>query len=387
MKIAYFSDYFYPQIGGIQDSIMTLGKELGRRGHQIYFFVPYYSKKHYSVSNLPQSEPDLGENVKIFRIPSLPGVESVNRSRLALPGFSFWRRFRREHFDILHTQSFLSLGWASVLASRIFKLPLVGTNHLAAAHFVSLGKFYFPYMVAFYNRPHYVTAPSVWVFKAEMIPHGFHRPHEVISNPIDVVTFNLPSEEKEVLKNKFNFSGNVIVFGGRLAPEKKIDVMIKALPYLSKFIPDVELVLAGRGAEENNLKELGRKLGVEKRVKFLGNLKPEVLAEVFHASEIFVVTSESETQNMVMLQAMACGLPVIAVKAQALPEYVTSERGALIPPGYPQILAEDAAQMLKNPKEIKKRGLAGRKYVERFSPEMIATKWEGIYEKVMHNYR
>ncbi len=386
MKIAYFSDFFYPQIGGIQDSITALGKELGERGHQIYFFVPYYSKKHYLVSNLPQREPDLGLNVRIIRLPSLPAFESVNRSRIVLPGLFPWLKFQKANFDVIHVQSFWPVGWTGVAAAKLFRIPIIGTNHLAAAHFVQLGKFYFHYLLWFYNRCDYVTAPSAWSFRAEMLPYGFRRPYETISNPIDVETFGLSSEKKEILKKKFGLSKKAIVFGGRLAPEKHIDVMIKAMPKLLKRFPDINLALAGRGAEEGNLKKLSEKLGVQASVKFLGNLDQNNLAALFHASEIFVVTSESETQNMVMLQAMACGLPVVAVRAQALPEYVNDENGFIIPPGDSAVLAEKVEFLFAKPSTLKNLGLKARHYVERFSVPNIAGQWERIYKKVVAGY-
>lgn len=386
MKIAYFSDFFYPQIGGIQDSFGALGAELGRRGHEIYFYVPYYSKKHYEISNLPLADPDFGPNVHVVRLPSLPGVESVNRSRGALPGFFPWHRFKQKHFNVIHTQSFWMLGWESVIASKLFRVPLIGTNHLAAAHFVPLGKFYFKYLNWFYNRCDYVTAPSKWSFRAEMLPYGFKRPYRAISNPIDISGFHLASVTKGLLKEKFGLSKQVVVFGGRLAPEKKIDVMIRAIPILKEIFPEINLALAGRGAEENKLRDLAVALNVKKEVVFLGNLDKKWLAELFHASEVFALTSTSETQNMVMLQAMACGLPVVAVNAQALPEYVAADRGFVVEPGNPQALAEKIAILLKDRKKAKTLGLTGRKYVEQFSVANIATEWERIYNQVIRNY-
>jgi 1,2-diacylglycerol 3-alpha-glucosyltransferase len=387
MKIAYFSDFFYPQIGGIQTSIMALGRELARRGNEVWFYVPRYSKEHYEISDVPETEPDLGPNVRIVRLPSLPFLlEARNRSRVVIPGPCQIRNIIRERPDVIHTQTFWLAGIEALIAGRFGSIPVIGTHHLAAAHYVQVREFYFKYVMWFYNHCDHVTAPSAWSFQ-EMTEHGFNRPHEVISNPIDTAIFNSVGKGKEELKKKYGLSKNTLVFVGRISGEKNLDVIVRALPLIKKEVPDIEFAIAGRGSDEELLRQMAESLGVGDRLKYLGMLGREAVAELDAAAEIFVVTSTSETQNMVMLEAMAAGVPVIAARAQALPEYVPAEAGLLIEPGNHEALAKEAVTLLKDPKRRAVLGAGGRKYVERFSVTNIADQWEGIYKKVMDNHK
>ncbi len=384
MKIAYFSDFFYPEIGGTQQSVMTLGKEMAKRGHEVYFYAPHYAKKDFRLSGVPVKEIDLGKNVKITRLASLPFIGGpTGQSRIVLPGFLQWLKIKKTKPDIIHTQSFWMAGLEALFASKTLNIPIAGTNYMSSAHYKTISNFYFKYVPWFYNQCDYITTPSKWAF-TELVSHGLNKPHQAISNPIETEIFTSLNGDNSELKKKYNFSRNTLLFVGRISEDKSLDVIIKALPLIKENIPDVEFVLVGHGSAEDSLKRLAESLGVEKDVKiFSGRKGRQELAEIFRASEIFTIASTSETQGMSMLEAMACGIPTIAARAQSLPEYIDETRGILIEPGDYRALAEKTIALLKNKKERQKLGANGRKYVEKFSISNIARAWEEIYKKVI----
>ena len=193
MKIAIFSDTFYPEISGISDSVIALAKELSKKGHSIQFYVPRYSPANYKVVNLPPGhEPDLGERIKIHRLFSFPYPGATRQARFTIP--LPWHWFERNfHPDVIHTQLFFGAGLDALIRSRLKKIPLVGTNHTAITEFLRYspvrGKWIenlvSGYVNWYYGKCAYVTAPSESVFR-EMTPGGFPRPHRAISNPIDL---------------------------------------------------------------------------------------------------------------------------------------------------------------------------------------------------------
>ena len=164
-----------------------------------------------------------------------------------------------------------------------------------------------------------------------------------------------------------------------------IYIIIKAIALVKKKIPDIMLAMAGGGSSLETIKNLTKELGVQENVKFLGILSQFDLANLYRVSEIFTITSTSETQSMTLIQAMACGLPVIGVRARALPEYIENN-GILIEPGDFKGLSEKIVELLENQSLRTELGGRGLKFVQKFSDKNIALKWEEIYKREIANY-
>lgn len=392
MKIAMFSDNFYPELSGISDSIVTLAKELAKKGHEIHFYAPKYSAKDYLKAGLPEQEPDLGPNIKFHRLFSFSVPSPTGQSRLVIPLGLSLNSIRKVRPDIIHSQLFFGVGLEALLAAKLNKIPMVGTNHTAITEFVR----YLPiranwfkslalkYATWYYNCCDYVTAPSQAVFN-EMIPNGFHKPHESISNPIDLITFS-PEENKagenDEIRKKFRLSESTVIYAGRLAEEKNIDVIIRAIALVKEKIPTITLALAGHGAAEESLKKEAEKLGVTKHMKFLGTLDKPTLAKAYRASKIFCIMSTSETQSMTLMQAMGCGLPVIGANARALPEYINKENGFVIEPGDHKTLANKIISLLQNADLAAELSRGSLAMVQKYSTGQIANRWEEVYKKI-----
>lgn len=392
MRIAIFSDNFYPELSGISDSLISLAKELARRGHFVNFYVPEYSSKDYAIANLKKKEINLGEKIKVSRFFSFHYPTPTKQGRMVLPCGLRTLSIKKFNPDIIHSQHFFGVGLEALIASKFLKKPFIGTNHTAITEFVKyspirtqwLETFALKYVNWYYGKCRLVTAPSRSVVD-EMLQNGFEGEYHVISNPIDTQMFSvLPS--KNWLKKKFNFPEQTIIHAGRLSEERNIDIIIKSLPLIKKEIQDIHLAIAGRGAAEENLKSLIASLGLEKNVTFLGFLDKPTLNEAYNASKLFVITSTSDTQSMVMMQGMASGMPILGVKARALPEYINRKNGLIVEPGDEKALAEKIVFLLKNSDERKKLGRGAREFALNFSAPSIAQEWEAIYKRVAEFY-
>ncbi|OGZ53381.1 MAG: hypothetical protein A3B25_02055 [Candidatus Ryanbacteria bacterium RIFCSPLOWO2_01_FULL_48_26] len=392
MRIAIFSDNFYPELSGISDSIISLAKELAVRGHVINFYVPRYGAANYKKVGLPVEEIALGENIKITRFFSLPYGTGTGQGRVVIPTGLRWLCVMRFKPDIIHTQLFFTIGLEALIASRILGVPIVGTNHTAVKEFARYAPIHthavenllIRYVNWFYEKCGRVTMPSKSVAD-EMKQFGFSGECRVISNPIDTKTFS-PSSRKAELKNELRFSKFTVIHAGRLAGERNVDVIIKAIAVAKQTIPEIELAIAGGGSYEGELRSLARDRGIENSIKFLGVLSKPDLAKAYNASEIFAITSTADTQSLVMMQAMACGIPIIGVKARALPEYINPKNGILIEPGDEKALAEKIVFLYKNENIRKKLGDGARKYSIQFSAPEIASQWEKMYEEIVTRY-
>jgi 1,2-diacylglycerol 3-alpha-glucosyltransferase len=385
MRIAIFSDNFYPEIGGIQDSIEALAKALGQRGHAVDFYVPRYGHREFERVNAFPVELGLGPHIRIHRLRSLPFPTSTKQSRAVFPMPVSWLDLPvAPRPDVIHTQSFFGVGLNALLAGRRLGIPIAGTNHTAIRAFGSYLPFGMDaaaaYVLWYYNRCDFVTAPSRSVFD-ELGQGRLRRPLEVVSNPIATEVFRPVSPAvKRKLKTKLRLHGPTIVYAGRLGLEKNIDPILHALALLKQRIPNAEFVIAGHGSQERHLRALAQQLSLEPSVRFVGTLPKSGLAELFQASDVFVTMSTSETQGMAMLQAMACGIPVIGANARALPEYIGIDRGFLVEASDAAALSDRLADLLSNPELQSQLGIGGASYVKQFATERIADQWEHHYQ-------
>ncbi len=393
MRIAIFSDNFYPELSGISDSVVSLAKNLAARGHVIRFYVPRYAKKNYAAIGVPFREPDLGPNIRVRRLFSIPFPMGTEQGRAVIPFGAGAADVAAFKADIIHSQMFFGVGLEATFASWALKRPLVGTQHTAVKEFLRYSPVkakwftdgFLNYVNWYYEHCDLVTAPSQCVFD-EMRTLGFrHDRTQVVSNPVDVKTFR-PLPDAAALKKKFGFGNATIIHAGRLSVERHPEVLIKALPLIKKAVPDAMLAFAGKGTMEPELHALARELHVEDSVTFLGFVDHATLCEAYNAAEIFGITSTDDTQSLVMMQAMAAGLPVIGVNARGLPEYINAGNGFVVEPDDPAAVAEKAVYLLQNPAAAKKLGAGARAYAEKFSDAHIAEKWEGIYEGAIKDY-
>jgi 1,2-diacylglycerol 3-alpha-glucosyltransferase len=382
-----FTDYFFPELGGIQDSIATISRTLGRRGHQVDIYAPRYAEPDYRLVGAPMRERDLGANVRVRRRPSLPFPSTTRQSRAALPSpIAPAVLALREKPDVIHTHSFFGIGLEALLNGGVLKIPVIGTNHTTIAGFgphipISVARAS-AYVRWFHNRCDYVTAPSQSVF-AELGVASLCRPHRVISNPIDTALFTpARSDERAALRQLFGLSGPTVTYAGRLGPEKNIEVLLHAMAMLRAYGVDAELNIAGHGSHEPVLRRLAADLRIDDRVRFQGTLAQHDLALLLRSSDIFAIMSTSETQSMVLLQAMASGVPVIAADSRALPEFVSTANGMLVDPHDPARLARTIGDMLASPERCRALGSAGRLLAERYDIETVTDEWEALYRSV-----
>ena len=391
VRLAVFSDSFYPELGGIQDSILATARELGARGHQILLVAPAAAPRDFTRIGLPVREPDLGPNVRIHRVRSMPVPSSSQQSRLAIPSRQSRDAVAAFEPNLIHTHTFLGIGLQAVRTARGLETPLIGTNHWSVGGF----DLYVPFfrgafrritsrlVARYYQQCDCVTAPSQFTIE-EMQTSGLRRPCSVVSNPIDTTLFHtVTPQTKQELKSRLNLGNSVVVCAGRLGREKRVDVLIRAIAAARQSVPDISLVVAGHGSARDQLEKLANELGIADRVRFVGTLNHAALAELFAAADAFAIASTSETQSMVLLQAMACGLPVVGAVAGGLVEHIPPSVGSLADSADPTDFAQKLAQLLAEPRAIEPMKQASRTFAERFSITSIADTWEDIYGRTV----
>ncbi len=387
MRIAFYSDNFYPELSGITETIVTTGVELHKRGHEVVYVGPRYSRSDYAKANRIYPEhpdDDTIQGIPIVRLPSFPVPFSpTGQSRFAIPlgsSLAYLTDFRPE---VIHTQSPYSVGWEAVWAARHLRVPLVGTNHTAVEDFFPFPALMRPYDAWYYNRCAFVTTPYARLIE-RMREAGLTRPAEVVPNPVDLTAFKPPTrEEKEACRRAFGLTGPVVLYVGRLGVEKRVDVIVRAVAELVREFPTLTFVSTGHGAAENSLRSLAHSLGISERVRFTGLIPRAKLHDLFKTADVFAMMSTSDSQSLALMEAYATAVPAVCARARGLPDYTPEKCGFLVEPGDSTALARTLGLLLRDPGQREAMGRAARDYVERFTPDQIAEKWEAIFTRAM----
>lgn len=370
MRVAICTDQYLPMLSGLVDVIDTLQQELRARGHAVRTYAPA----------LPGAVPD----PHVFRFPGrvLPGAITLS---VPLGAMHDIRAFKP---DVIHTHLFGTAGWFAWSAAQRLGVSLVGTDHTFPADYLHYLKLGFPPMPAlarayaafYYQRCDLVTAPSDSMLE-ELRAHGLTRPTRVVPNPVP--KHFRPLSNKDALKARHNIKGPAILSFGRLAQEKNLDETVRIFRDIA-ITTNAELVFIGSGPHQDALEQVLRTAGLSERSHFLGLLRGEALAEAINACDVYLITSTSETQSMTTIQALACGLPVVAAKAGGLPEYVKEgETGFLVPPeDHAQWVARTASLVSDEAMRTRFSAQAPAS-VERFSPAKIAEQYEAVYTAAM----
>ncbi|HOK00545.1 MAG TPA: glycosyltransferase [Candidatus Pacearchaeota archaeon] len=328
MKIGFFTDAYFPTGFGVSSSIESFYQNLEKLNHEVFIFAPLF--KNYK-----------DENKNVIRFDSLKVFEKPE-TRLAapfLPIESFEKTFNSS-FDIIHSHSPFSMGFLGKYISNRKKIPFVYTHHTEYPEYAKIylkEKILLPYIaralsVWFSNMSDAVIAPSFKIQKS-LLENGVKKPIYLLPTGVNINIFK-KSEEKTKLKKelKIPLDKKVLLFVGRISKEKNIDFLIKVFQEIqnSPFKEKIIFLIIGDGSYFKNLKELIKKSKIEKPTIITGFIPHKEIDKYYKVSDIFVFPSLTETQGIVILEAMASGLPVVALKDDAFKNIVINNKNGFL---------------------------------------------------------
>jgi glycosyltransferase involved in cell wall biosynthesis len=324
MKIGLFTDTYTPQINGVATVVQMMRREFRAMGHDAYIFAPSYPD---------QSEE--GEAGKVWRFPSRK-VNFHPESRITWP---YRRKVPRvlSELDIVHSHTPFTMGLLGVYASRRNDLPHVHTYHT----FFTEYRHYFPRAIrptkrmtekisrAFCNRCHYVLTPSDKM-RDELGTYDITVPIRAMPFGIDLDTFQ--REPKWDVKAELGLPDNtrILLTAGRLGEEKNFGFVIESFVKIHEKHPDTVLVIGGDGPARESLENQARMLGIKNAVHFLGYVERDQLVDCYLQSDLFVFASKTETQGIVVLEAQAAGVPVVAIGEMGVLDVVDHGQSGLL---------------------------------------------------------
>lgn len=379
MKIGIFTNAYHPLVSGVVNAIDCVEQGLSRLGHQVFVIAPEYP-----------SYQDSGNTVIRF-----PSVRLTSRADFPIP-IPYIPRLTRYiedlRLDIVHAQHPFLLGVLGQRIAKKKKIPLVFTFHTLYEQYVHYAppllprpflRYYVRKMVSsFVRQCDAVVVPSPSILEL-VHRYGGDGRSIVIPNAIQLKTFQ--KADGTSIEKKYGLTGKkTMIFVGRLAEEKNLSFLLKAHAKIISRIPDAVLMLVGDGPFKTSLQEQAQHLKIEQNVIFTGMVPYPQIPSFFKSSQLFVITSTTEVKPLAILEAMASGLPVLAVKASGAVDTITDEVDGYLTRHDEDEFAAAAILLLTNEK---KRALLSRnalKTAESFDSSAMARKLERLYMRLKH---
>ena len=316
MRIGIFSDTYTPFINGVSTSIVCLKKALEKKGHEVYVVTVNNEKMGYSYD----------EKERVMRIPALKaGIYDYRLSMIY--SFKAKKKIKELNLDVIHLQTEFGIGTFARLVAMELDIPIVHTYHTLYEEYLnSLTKNKIKYMVngfVEYLAEYYFdssigelivpTAKTKEIFKKK---YKFKREVHVIPNGIDLDKFsieNINKKELEKIKKQYGIKDTdfVIMYVGRLGPEKNITFLARAQKQIVKKHKNCKLVIVGEGPMKNELEKITS--SIRENVIFTGKIPQSDIQYYYRLADVFATASKFETQGLTVIEALASGVCALCI--------------------------------------------------------------------------
>lgn len=384
MRILFVSDTYYPHLNGVYYFVCRLAPLLQARGHQVAVIVP---------SETIQETFKKIDDIDVY---GMPGVPILLYPKVRLPiTFLLEARLKKiiKNFepDIIHLQDHFTLTAAMVKANKLTGVPIIGTNHFMPENITVLFKhdtikekiagYLWKRFSKVYNQLSVVTTPSET--GADLIRPKLKVKVVAISSGIDLTVYN-PLGDTKIVRKKYNIPDKpILLYAGRVDPEKRLEEVIHAVALAVKMV-DFTLVIVGKGKSKASLELLTQQLGIEDKVIFTGYVPEEDLPVFYKLSNCFIIASIAELLSLVTLQAMGCALPIIAVNAGALGELVNDNvNGFLFESGDINTIAESIYKIISNKELQNSMAKKSLEYITKHDINNTLLAFENVYKQQM----
>jgi 1,2-diacylglycerol 3-alpha-glucosyltransferase len=379
MNVLMVTNTFTPFVGGVPRSVVAFAQQCRRAGHRVVIVAPHFD-------GMPEAEED------VIRIPAIQHFNGSDFAvALPVPGYL---SLRLEQFkpDIVHSHHPHLLGNTAVRVASRFGCPLVFTHHTMYEHYLHyvpaeahrLREFVITLVTGYCNLCDRVITPSRSVAMI-LRRRGVKAPMSIIPTGVDVQRFG--KGDARGFRRSHGIPQRALVAGyvGRLAPEKNLPFLAEAMCAFTAGTDNGRFLVVGSGPSEDAIRKIFEQEGLDDRLYLAGSLDGQALADAYHAMDVFVFASHSETQGMVLTEAMAAGKPVVALDAPGVQEVVRDGRnGRLLVEQNARDFAAAVAEIASaSPYRRDEFRQAARRTAEQFSIDRCADRLIGVYERVL----
>ena len=383
MHIAHFTNFYYPVVNGVVRSVSSFRYGLSELGHNVFVFAqqaPDYEDEEPFVFRYPAIKLPLQIDVPAA-IPISPFIDRV------LPPLKL---------DVIHTHHPFLLGQAGADKAEELGIPHVFTFHTRYRDYTH----YFPipqetvqefvksaidnWLAEYMEKCHHVIVPSESI--RAVLEDGYGLEDRVTSIPTGIRLEPYEQADPHAVRERLGWGDDrVLISVGRLAPEKNWKTLMEAAARVMETRKDLRLVLIGDGPSKEDLEAYADELGVGGQVEFTGKVPFEEIPAHLKAADLFVFASITETQGLVTMEAMAAGLPVVAVEASGTRETVTHMQDGILTANDSQALAAGLAQVLDDKDRYEKFCRAVVKKAQTFEIKVQSQRLVEVYQQAQED--
>jgi 1,2-diacylglycerol 3-alpha-glucosyltransferase len=363
MRILFITATYLPTINGVTHHISSTAEAMRKLGHEVYIFAPsfpgYQDKDKY-----------------VIRYPSFPNP-LIKNYPVGIPFVSI-KKIKKLDIDIVHTHHPSIIGQVAFQIAEKLEKPLFFTAHTQYEQYLN---YYFPHGYDFTSKilindlkkisrcSKKVICPSINT-QIRLNKHGIENTI-VINNGIEENFFVNPSNKPLTIPT--------LVYTGRIDREKNPFELLKIAVKLKRMIPNFRFIILGSGLLHQKMIDMALKLKLDKNVIFTGNVEREVIPEIYKSAHLFLTTSVSEVMPISILEAMASGLPTIALEKSGLEEIVIEGKTGYLCINNPRKIAEKINEIISNPKNYANLSSSTYEYSKNFTAQKTAEKLCALY--------
>ncbi|MDD2885713.1 MAG: glycosyltransferase [Dechloromonas sp.] len=378
MRVLMVSDVYFPRVNGVSTSIETFRQALAMEEIEVRLVVPRYG--------------DEMAQAGIVRVPGRP-VPGDQEDRLLA-----WSAMQRAVLaaavdcDLIHIQTPFVAHYAGLRAARQLGLPVLATYHTLFEEYV---QHYAPFVPARWlkslarrfsrrqcNALDAVIVPST-AMRERLHDYGVHTPMHVLPTGIPLQRFSGGDGADFRRQHGIAAERPVALFVGRVAHEKNIAFLLDALVHARELCPEVLLIIAGEGPAVADLQAQAQRLGLTAHVLFIGYMdRTRALPACYAAADLFVFASRTETQGLVLLEAMAAGVPVLAISEMGTRDILDSGRGSFTSPAEPAAFGQVMGRCLSRPAAWQHLRDEAPRYAAEWSDLAMARRLAALYRQL-----
>lgn len=392
MKILMLSDVYFPRVNGVSTSIRTFALALARMGHEVTLVAPEYGDRG------PAVDIDDGAAFELIRLPARtiffdPEDRLIRRDALRAALATLAAR----PWDVIHIHTPFRAHQLGVWLSQACGTPTVETYHTYFEEYVG---HYLPWLPAGLTRMFarrlsrrlchdvdHLIVPSLQMVEV-IARYGVATPHTVLPTGIELDEFRGGDGARFRAKHGIDAARPVLVTVSRLAVEKNIAFLIDVARRLVHEFPDLLFVIAGEGPDAPRLRKLAADLVERDHVRFFGNLdRRSELLDAYRAGDAFVFASPTETQGLVLIEAMALGVPVVSTAVMGTAMVLEGARGAVVSEEDVGAFAAHTAALLRDPARRAALAAAGPRDARAWSNGTLMARAVALYERIAHGER
>ncbi len=386
MRVLFVSDVYFPRVNGVSTSIRTFRADLAAAGVDTRLVAPSYA-----------AAAPPGDEAGVIRVPSGRVPRDPEDRRIK---FGALRRsmalLEQQHFDLVHVHTPFVAHYAGVRFARRRRIPVIATYH-------TFFEEYLHHYVPLLPRPvgralarrftraqcaqlAAVVAPSE-PMRALLREYGVAARIEVIPTGLPADRY-LPGDGAR-FRQAFGIAADrpLLLYVGRVAYEKNIEFLLQAFVALRRTRADAMLAIAGEGPARGRLQALATQLGIAQDVHFIGYLDRERgLADCYAAADVFVFASRTETQGLVLLEALAQGRPVVSTAHLGTASILRAGCGAIVAPEKADAFGQAIADILDDPARAAQLSEQARAYARGWASSHMAERLAQLYRELLDRH-